>query len=120
MGLDIINKNQWTCKYRKTYKGKKSHKISEWRTKAHFKETQERFNEIFDLFWYATKCELCDKEFTTKNIKVADHEHLTGHFRNIVCNKCNNQVGKVDRKRMLVCLEIHRFFNNHQFTFLDQ
>ena len=97
-------------KYRNSYEGKKSIKISEWKTKKNWKETNDRFEFIFNKWFYTTNCDLCNKEFIKKNDKCADHEHNTGTFRAICCNKCNQALAVIDRKRMLVCLEIHRYF----------
>jgi hypothetical protein len=35
------------------------------------------------------KCELCKTRFTEKNHKVADHNHLSGLYRQTLCNSCN-------------------------------
>lgn len=34
-------------------------------------------------------CYLCEKEFTESNVKVRDHDHLTGAYRGAACNACN-------------------------------
>jgi hypothetical protein len=34
-------------------------------------------------------CNLCGKGFTIDNHKVADHNHLSGRFRQTLCNTCN-------------------------------
>ena len=104
------HRKEYDKKYRNSYEGRKSIKISEWKTKHKWKETDTRFNFIFDKWYYATNCELCNSEFIKRNDKCADHEHLTGTFRAVCCIKCNNHLGIIDRKRMLVCLEIHRYF----------
>ncbi|KAL4111836.1 hypothetical protein QTP88_015719 [Uroleucon formosanum] len=36
-----------------------------------------------------TTCNLCKKDFTFFNDKVRDHCHLSGQFRQSICNKCN-------------------------------
>lgn len=108
-----IKTNNTLKKYRDTYDGKKAHLTSEWKTKNGFKETKERLDEIFDRYWNAKNCEICNKLFVDKKVlKVADHDHNSGHFRNILCVKCNNNRGKIDRIKMLVNLEIHRYFLN--------
>jgi len=37
----------------------------------------------------ATLCYLCGNAFTHDNIKVRDHDHLTGLYRGPACNRCN-------------------------------
>jgi hypothetical protein len=34
-------------------------------------------------------CYLCTNKFTEDNIKVHDHDHLTGAYRGAACNACN-------------------------------
>lgn len=41
-----------------------------------------------------TECDLCKTRFSTKNHKVADHNHLTGRFRQTLCNNCNMELKK--------------------------
>ncbi|KAL4143453.1 hypothetical protein QTP88_005784 [Uroleucon formosanum] len=36
-----------------------------------------------------TTCNLCKNGFSKENRKVADHSHLSGHFRQTLCNTCN-------------------------------
>lgn len=36
-----------------------------------------------------TVCDFCLSAFTEGNCKVADHDHLTGAFRQTLCNTCN-------------------------------
>lgn len=36
-----------------------------------------------------TRCNLCKTQFSIKNYKVADHHHLSGKFRQTLCNSCN-------------------------------
>lgn len=37
----------------------------------------------------ADTCNLCKTGFTSKNPKIADHNHLSGYFRQTLCNNCN-------------------------------
>lgn len=37
----------------------------------------------------ATKCYMCEGEFTDKNYKVRDHNHITGDYIGPACNFCN-------------------------------
>lgn len=95
--------------YKKTYIGKRSHKICEWRTKRNLKETDERMVVIFDRWYNATNCELCNKKFKPRQ-KCMEHHHSSGHFRNIACSQCNSYVGKIDRRKAIYLLELHRYF----------
>jgi len=94
--------------YKKTYIGQRNHKISEWRTKGGLKETQERMIIIFDRWLNCLFCESCGCEFEKKNFKCMDHDRLSGHFRQVICNRCNCFRNKFDRQRALLMLEIHR------------
>lgn len=38
------------------------------------------------------ECDLCHTAFTDSNLKVAYHCHLSGRFRQTVCNACNLKV----------------------------
>ncbi|KAF0694603.1 Uncharacterized protein FWK35_00033681, partial [Aphis craccivora] len=49
-------------------------------------------------------CNLCKKEFSVGNHKVADHCHLSGKFRQTLCNTCNL---KLQTSNFLPC-----FFHN--------
>ena len=56
----------------------------------------DNFEEIYNKYIRATHCELCGKEFTKSIDRQMEHNHETGEFRNIVCNRCNTL--KNDRK----------------------
>jgi hypothetical protein len=101
---------QKTRTYKKTYQGKKSHKISEWRTRCNLKETPEKCELIFARWFYSKKCELCLEPYKTIRHRCMEHHHASGHFRHICCSSCNNKLGKVDRQRQSVLLELHRYF----------
>ena len=40
-------------------------------------------------FQKADKCHICDKQYTEKGIKVRDHCHITGKYRDSAHNDCN-------------------------------
>ena len=56
----------------------------------------DNFEEIYNKYIYATHCQLCNKQFEKSLDRQMEHNHATGKFRNIVCNKCNHK--KEDRK----------------------
>lgn len=98
----------------KSVKYRDRKRICEWK-RSGLKDDYEKVNERY----LTTKnCECCDIILTettgqkgAHRRKVMDHDHQSGAFRNIVCCVCNNKRGVVDRKRYLVLLELHRYFN---------
>ena len=40
-------------------------------------------------FQKATKCHICDQQYTDKDIRVKDHCHITGEFRGSAHQDCN-------------------------------
>ena len=63
----------------------------------------------------ASICEICSVELVlgnkSKNRKVIDHDHLSGYTRNICCNTCNVFRRKIDTKKLILHLELYRYFN---------
>ena len=55
------------------------------------------FESIYQEYIYQTNCEICGKLFETSTERHMEHNHTTGEFRNIVCQRCNNW--KADYKR---------------------
>jgi len=98
-----------TKKYRATPNGKKSHRKSEWKTKH--KIIFYDFDAFYERFENTTTCELCDTNFTSKNKKSLDHDHLSGYARFVCCNRCNCKLGRVDRLKMMMLLDLHRSRN---------
>lgn len=106
-----MNRHQ---KWRKTTpNGKRITTISNWKTK----KVKGDLYEIYDTWLKTTHCECCNVELIqdnrSSNRKIMDHDHLSGHFRNIVCSRCNNNRQKLDNKRYLLNLEIHRYHFSH-------
>tara|TARA_R100001591_G_scaffold4386_1_gene10098 strand:+ start:1690 stop:2280 length:591 start_codon:yes stop_codon:yes gene_type:complete len=100
-----------TAEYKKTFTGKKAHKISEWKRRHGLKETPERCELIFSQWFNSEICELCNQQYKNKNQRCMEHHHPSGHFRYICCVPCNNKLASTDRKKMSVLLELHRYFN---------
>jgi len=76
------------------------------------------FENTFEKYYNAKKCEFCNVEFSTiggktlKNKRVLDHDHLTNYARFIICHSCNIKNRKLDSIRMKLNLEIYRYHNN--------
>ena len=77
------------------YKYHKSNTIWTWKRNGLI-ETNEMIEEIYIRCIWASHCELCGNAFTNSKDRQMDHDHSTGKFRNIVCQKCN--LGKSDKK----------------------
>jgi hypothetical protein len=85
-------------KYRESEAGKKSARISCWKQKG---VKSDDYDMIYDEWKNTTKCEECGVELIEgnkgENKKVLDHDHKTGLFRSIICNRCNVIRGNKDR-----------------------
>ena len=72
-------------------KGKKSWRISNWRTRGILCFD---YNLLYDIFVKTTNCEFCNVELNTntKTLKCLDHDHcITDMFnvRGVICHSCN-------------------------------
>jgi hypothetical protein len=47
------------------------------------------FDDLYEVYIKTMNCWHCNKEFASTNKRCLDHNHETGSFRAIVCNKCN-------------------------------
>ena len=57
--------------------------------KKHFNKPLEMTEENEIDFQKATKCHICDQQYTDKDIQVKDHCHITGEFRGSAHQDCN-------------------------------
>ena len=57
--------------------------------KKHFNKPLEMTKENEIDFQKATKCHICDQQYTDKDIRVRDHCHITGEFRGSAHQDCN-------------------------------
>jgi len=76
-------------------KRNKSSKKYDWKRRGLI-FTKEEFEEIYNRYIWASHCELCGNPFKSLRDRCMDHDHITGKFRNIVCQKCN--LCKSDKK----------------------
>ena len=57
--------------------------------KKHFNKPLKMTDEDEKDFQKATKCHICDQQYTDKDIMVRDHCHITGKFRGSAHQDCN-------------------------------
>jgi len=79
---------EYIKEYRKTDKGLKINRLSSWRSRGLISED---YDKIYERYILTKECDNCgivlDEDNNTK--KCMDHCHITGEFRNILCNLCN-------------------------------
>jgi len=104
-------------KYVRTPARLKSSRIRHWR--EYDVRYHGSWDELHDLYDNTKFCQLCNYEFVGDNKnnnyqrKVLEHDHLSKCVRSICCQGCNMQVAKIDRKRYILLLELHRYFNQN-------
>jgi len=79
--------------YNQSEIGKKKHTVNQWKHIGLVTTSQEEMDEIYERYIASERCEKKGCEYTKKNRKEMDHEHLNGKygaFRNILCHRCNS------------------------------
>ena len=81
----------------------RSHTINQWKRNG---VIHDDYNALYDHYNSVTQCADCDVVLGkmgdgSGTFKCLDHCHDTGAFRAVVCNTCNLQRGRVDRKLKL-------------------
>ena len=47
------------------------------------------YDALYEAYIKTSDCQHCQTEFTKNNKRCLDHNHETGLFRKIICNRCN-------------------------------
>ena len=81
--------------WQQTPVGKKSSRISNWKTKGLICED---YGALYEKYVNTANCENCDvvltvDRFNTATTRCMDHDHNTGLFRNVLCQACNTKRG---------------------------
>ena len=79
--------------YEQTDTGKKLKRINKWKLRGLICDD---YDALYQKFINTTNCEVCNvlltvDKYTTLTTRCMDHDHTTGLFRNVLCNKCNIQ-----------------------------
>ena len=78
--------------YRKSEIGRKGSRIRDWKR---YGVICDDFDGLYEKYINTTHCENCNVELTenvkhnTHTTRCLDHDHESGQFRNVLCNKCN-------------------------------
>ena len=90
----MFDKKEYMKNYTKSPQCKKNTNVNAWKFKGLI-ESEEFIDQIYEEYLNSEECELCGEPYLNGNFKSMDHCHLTGKFRNIVCNRCNQW--RIDR-----------------------
>ena len=89
----MVRTKEQKKEYDQSENGKMVNKISKWKQQGLVCDTYEDYVTIYYHWLASTHCEKCNCEYTKKNVKDMDHEHLDGKYgpyRNILCHSCNS------------------------------
>ena len=64
----------------------KYHAIYKWKMRGLICDD---YDALYETYIKTMECEHCKTEFTKNNKRCLDHDHTTGLFRKIICNRCN-------------------------------
>ena len=92
---DEANKEKLT-EYNRTPFRLKSKTIAKWKIKGLICED---YNVLYERYLESTNCEECGCEYGkfgdgSGTFRCMDHSHITGLFRNFLCNRCNIRRGE--------------------------
>jgi len=82
-----------TQKWRDTYEGRKSKRMSDWRR---YGIIFHDYDLLYDIFFSTTHCNFCECELDTcfKTRKCLDHDHTITeqeNVRGVLCHYCNTK-----------------------------
>ena len=77
--------------YQKTYNGRKSYRIFNWKNAGIIFDD---FEWLYDFYINCRKCEYCEKDFINGKDRHLDHNHnitYDNNVRGILCRTCNTK-----------------------------
>ena len=77
--------------YRQTPQGKKNEAINKWKQRGVLDNFNNKYSTLYKIYQSTKYCDDCGFDLINKKRKCLDHCHITGYFRGIVCNSCNNK-----------------------------
>jgi len=80
---------QYEKDYNKTPAGIKRYIIHSWK---YVGVISNDYSSLYEYYLNCKDCEECGIELQIGNVvnkKCLDHDHITGLFRNVLCNSCN-------------------------------
>ena len=60
----------------------------------------------------ADSCNKCKSEFTDEVVKVRDHDHITGRYRQTLCRKCNLRL-RLNRRELPIFFHNFKNYDSH-------
>lgn len=90
-----------------------------WRRKAYLKSHYGMTLEEYDAKLVAQDgtCAICQNECMTGKRLAVDHCHETGVNRDLLCNKCNTVLGKLQDDPLRICNFIDYLLRHHPDRF---
>ena len=68
------------------YMNRKYYTIYNWKKSGLI---YDDYDALYEAYIKTSDCQHCQTEFTKNNKRCLDHNHETGLFRKIICNRCN-------------------------------
>ena len=73
--------------------------------------TQEQVEDVLK----ATECGICEVTLTTLYDKKIDHCHITGRVRGVLCNTCNQMLGKIEKGKNIL-KNVNKWLSQNQYN----